>query len=85
MGWDQQDNKHYRGPIDRAFVSMTEPYEVAYFVDEYLRTRGYQITEQSRAAIRSWLPSYPGHAPIRRDALTLWLDVQIAAASKRSA
>lgn len=74
MNWNAQDNKHYRGPIDRIFVSMTESYEVSYFIDDYLRTRSYAVTDENRRKVGAKLQGYPGRAPFRRDDLNVFLD-----------
>jgi hypothetical protein len=77
MNWNQQDNKAYRGPIDRAFVSLTEPYEVTYFVDEYLSSRNYAVNDQTRQNIGGRLKRCALRAPIKRDELARWLDQDI--------
>lgn len=74
MNWNSQDNKHYRGPIDRVFVSATEEYEVDYFIDQYLKTRRYELTDENRRTVGAKLEKYPGRAPWRRDELNAHLD-----------
>lgn len=41
--WSKHDNKKYIGKIDRIYVSMTEDYEVEYFIDQYLKTHKYEV------------------------------------------
>jgi hypothetical protein len=77
MNWNTQDNKRYRGKIDRIYVSRTETYEVDYFVDDYLRTRSYAVNDESRRAMHGWLDAYPGRAPILRTDLEKWLDANV--------
>ena len=74
MSWNESDNKHYRGPIDRVFVSMTESYEVSYFIDAYLKNRGYDMTDNNRRIVGSKLETYAGRAPWKRDDLNAFLD-----------
>lgn len=74
MNWNAQDNKHYRGPIDRVFVSQTEVYEVSWFIDHYLKTRNYGITEENRKKVGNKMAQYPGRAPVKRDDLAAYLD-----------
>ena len=74
MNWNSSDNKHYRGPIDRVFVSMTEQYEVSYFIDQYLKTRGYGLTDENRKKVGTKLATYAGRAPFKRDDLNVFLD-----------
>ncbi len=38
--WSDHDNKKYIGKLDRIYVSMTEGYEVGYFIDKYLKDHG---------------------------------------------
>lgn len=74
MSWNASDNKHYTGPIDRVFVSMTESYEVSYFIDQYLKTRGYDMTEENRLRVGKKLQLFQGAAPWKRDDLNAFLD-----------
>lgn len=74
MSWNESDNKHYIGPIDRVFVSMTESYEVSYFIDQYLKTRGYDMTEENRSRVGKKLLLFQGAAPWKRDDLNAFLD-----------
>lgn len=74
MNWNSQDNKHYRGPIDRVFVSQTEQYEVDYFIDQYLSTRNFALTDDNRKKVGQKMQGYPGHAPVKRSDLEAFLD-----------
>ena len=77
MNWPEQDNKKYRGKIDRIYVSRTEWYEVDYAIDEYLRTRNYVINDANRKVMHGWLDAYPGPVPVLRTALQAWLDANV--------
>lgn len=68
------DNKDIRGPIDQVFVALTEPYELSFFVDQYLKTRGYAVTDPNRQKVRAKIATYAGRAPIQRDELNAFLD-----------
>ncbi len=70
------DNKHYRGKIDRIRVAFGQDYEVDYFVDQYIQSRGYTITTANREAIHGHLDAYAEAHPgtVMRDALTAWLN-----------
>lgn len=48
------DNKHITGPLGRQWVSRTEPYELHAFVDAYLRSRDYEVSDRT-ARSRRWL------------------------------
>lgn len=72
--WSSHDNKRYRGKIDRIYVSMTETYEVEYYIDHYLATRGFEISNKNRDIIASALEQCPGRAPFKRADLDTFLD-----------
>ncbi|ORM94900.1 hypothetical protein [Pantoea cypripedii] len=72
--WSEHDNKKYVGKIDRIYVSMTEEYEVEYFIDHYLQSRNYQISNENRDIVTDKLEAYPGKAPFKRDDLNTYLD-----------
>lgn len=78
MNWNSNDNKGYRGPIDRAFVSLTEPYERSYFVDEWLKSRKYKVDDNGRAVVNRVIDNYTGRAPIKRADLEKYLDANIS-------
>jgi hypothetical protein len=70
------DNKHYRGKIDRIRVAFGQEYEVDYFVDHYIQSRGYTITTANREALHGHLDAYSRSHPgvVMRDELTAWLN-----------
>jgi hypothetical protein len=76
--WSDHDNKKYIGKLDRIYVSMTEGYEVGYFIDKYLKDHGYGVNNKSRDVIAAELEKYPGKAPFKRDDLIAFLDKRIA-------
>lgn len=76
--WSGHDNKRYIGKLDRIYVSMTEEYEVEYYIDHYLETRGYGITNANRDVITAELESYPGRAPWKRVDLDAYLDRRVS-------
>lgn len=72
--WSSHDNKKYIGKIDRVNVSMTEYYEVEYFIDHYLKSRDFQVSNKNRDVIVNALENYPGKVPFKRDDLNAYLD-----------
>ncbi|GAB7547484.1 hypothetical protein [Cupriavidus sp. 8B] len=72
--WSGKDNKHYRRHFDRIYVSETEEWEVEYFIDHYLKTHGYDTSQQRREAILWAISEYPGRKPILRTQLTASLE-----------
>lgn len=74
--WSNHDNKKYIGKLDRIYVSMTESYEVEYFIDHYLQTRRFRVSNKNRDIIASTLETYPGKAPFKRDDLSKFLDAR---------
>jgi hypothetical protein len=73
MTWGDQDNKHYRGHIDRIYVSLTETWEVGYFIRHFLGVIGEPLTDANKAAVGKAMQQYPAHAPAVRDNLVAWL------------
>jgi hypothetical protein len=82
MNWPAQDNKRYRGKIDRIYVSRTEGYEVDFYVAHYLKSRNYTDNETSRQVIYQQMDLYPGKAPILRTDMDAWLDKRVTKATK---
>lgn len=78
MSWDDVDNKNYRGPKDDRLVSMSERYEVKYFIDDYLKSRNYTINDVGRDVIYGQMVKYPGPTPIVRVDLEKWLDTKVS-------
>ena len=76
--WNEDDNKRYRGKIDRVSVSRTEYYEAHYFIDHYLETHKYAKSDANRKRVGDAMDLYPGRAPIQRDELTDWLNNRFA-------
>lgn len=72
--WSNHDNKKYIGKIDRIYVSMTESYEVEYFIDHYLEKNKFDVSNANRNIIANALETYPGKAPYKRDDLTTFLN-----------
>ncbi|GAB3830581.1 hypothetical protein [Hymenobacter jeollabukensis] len=77
MAWKSEDNKKYIGKIDRVFVSLTEYYEVDYFINHFLTTNKYEVSHSNRNIIARHLDAYPGKAPVKRDDLDAWVKKQI--------
>ncbi|MDM3887037.1 hypothetical protein QSV36_15800 [Pseudomonas sp. BCRC 81390] len=74
MVWSSNDNKKYRGKIDRIFVSLTESWEVEYFIDHYLKTRNCTLSDDNRSKVAHKLEGVPGRAPHKREDVNAWLD-----------
>jgi len=72
--WSTHDNKRYRGKLDRIYVSMTENYEVEYYIDHYLETRKFDISNKNRDIVADALEKYSGRAPFKRTELDVYLD-----------
>lgn len=68
------DDKRITGPLDRQWVSRTEPYELRAFVDAYLRSRNFEATDKNREIVRHAVMNYSGRSPIARDLLVAYLD-----------
>jgi hypothetical protein len=76
MSWGDEDNKHYRGHLDRIYVSRTESWEIGYYIRHFLTSHNHDLSEQNRAAVGAMMQKYPGAAPVLRDDMTAWLKKQ---------
>jgi hypothetical protein len=72
--WSKHDNKRYIGKIDRVNVSLSESWEVEYFIDHYLQTRGRAVSNANRDKVVHALENFTGRAPYKRDELNAYLD-----------
>ncbi|NPC58536.1 hypothetical protein [Caenimonas soli] len=72
--WSSHDNKKYRGKIDRIYVAMTESYEVEYYIDDYLQSRGFEVSNPNRTVVADALEPHPGRTPFKRVDLDAFLD-----------
>lgn len=75
--WKHKDNKHYKGHLDRIYVSREEEWEVGYFVDKYLKDNNAETTQSNRDIIMSHIANYEGDAPIKRQDLIDYLDKKV--------
>lgn len=75
--WSDHDNKKYIGKLDRIYVSLSETWEVEYFIDHYLESRNCSLTTKNRNVIANKLEEYSGKAPYKRDDLKAFLDANI--------
>ncbi|NGY06624.1 hypothetical protein [Solimonas terrae] len=75
--WSDHDNKRYRGKIDRMYVSDTEYYEVEYYIDHYLESKGFAINNANRDVVAREMESFPGRAPHKRADMDKFLDGRI--------
>lgn len=75
--WPHKDNKHYKGHLDRIYVSRAEEWEIGYFVDKYLEDHNSTKNEKNRTVIMEQIAKYSGKAPIKREDLKNLLDQNI--------
>lgn len=68
------DNKKIVGPLDRQWVSLTEPYELRDFIDAYLKSRSLALTEENRGIVERDVRGYSTRSPIARVDLVAYLD-----------
>jgi hypothetical protein len=71
--WDRKDNPNVRGPKDSHWVALTEPYEVSAFVDHFLKSNNFGMTDANREVVKNSLKGYGGRSPVSRDDLTQFL------------
>ena len=74
MSWNSGASKHYQGPIDRVYVSLREVHDVDFFIEEYLRQRRLDASDDNRRRVGERLEAFLGRVPYRWDDLTDFLD-----------
>ncbi|MGZ5081707.1 MAG: hypothetical protein ACXWBT_19350 [Usitatibacter sp.] len=65
--------------IQRIHVSWTQQWDIAQYVEHYLQTRNYQLTEEACAAIREFIATYPGKPPCTKADMDFYLDANAEA------
>ena len=66
-----------RAPTDRVYVSWSEHLELTDYVDRYLTSRKYAVSNLARSAILECMAAYPGHAPYRKADMDFYLDANV--------
>ena len=74
MSWNSGASKHYQGPIDRVYVSLREVHDVDYFIEEYLRLRQLDPSDDNRRRVGEKLETFLGRVPYRWEDLSDFLD-----------
>jgi hypothetical protein len=72
--WSERDNLERRGEPDRRFVSLTERWELADYINRYLSTRGITRTPLRVEAILADIRRFDGSRPVLREEMTAYLD-----------
>jgi hypothetical protein len=63
--------------MEKIYVSWTEQWPVAQYIDHYLKSRRYAVNDLSRAAIRMLVAQYPGRPPLKKSDLDFYLDANV--------
>ncbi|MGI4743400.1 MAG: hypothetical protein ACRYG7_50255 [Janthinobacterium lividum] len=63
--------------LSRACFSILEEQEIAYYITQYIKARGYADSRENKNVLTRHVRQYPSDI-IRYDALTQWLDVRLA-------
>ena len=63
--------------MEKIYVSWTEQWKVAQYIDHYLKSRKYVVNDQSRAAIRMLIAQYPSKGPLKKSDLDFYLDANV--------
>ncbi|MFP3756554.1 hypothetical protein D3C87_1927900 [compost metagenome] len=75
--WSGKDNKHYRGHLDRINVSITEEWEVEYFIDKFLTSHNYSLSAPNREVVLKAISEYQGRKPVLREKLNAYLEQKL--------
>ena len=78
MGWNSNDGKCYQGKLFKVFVSLNESLEIEDYIDHFLRTRGYELTEANRKKIAKKLEHIADRSHHALSELDHWLDIQFS-------
>ena len=62
--------------VERIYVSWTEQWEMARYVDHYLTARNYVVNDESRAAIRMLIAHFKPR-PLKKGDLDFFLDANV--------
>ena len=63
--------------VERIFVSWTEQWDLATYIDHYLRTRRIPMTDASRERVWRCMGAFPGRAPHTKSDLDFFLDANL--------
>ena len=66
------------GQIDRTRFSLSEEHEVAYYVAQYIKARGYADSKENNNVLTRHVRQYPAGGAVAPGALTAWLDARLA-------
>ena len=69
--------------IERIFVSWTQQWDLATYIDHFLRTRRIPVTDQSRERVWRCLAAYHGQMPHTKSDLDYFLDANLDRDSAR--
>jgi hypothetical protein len=64
---------------DCIYASWSEPMPIAAYVDQYLASRKYAVSEGARTAILHCIAQYPGRGPYRKADMDYYLDHNVRA------
>ncbi len=78
MGRNRDDGKQYQGALFKVFVSSTESLEIEDYIDYFLRTRGYELSDSNRDIIAAKLERIPDRPHHTLNELDRWLDFQFS-------
>jgi hypothetical protein len=63
--------------IERIFVSWTQQWDLATYIDHYLRTRRIAVTDASRERVWRCIGAFQGPPPYRKSDLDFFLDANL--------
>lgn len=78
MGWNRNDGRQYQGTLLKVFVSSTEVMKIEDYIDYFLRTRGYELSDSNRDTIAAKLERIPERHHHTLNEVDRWLDFQFS-------
>ncbi len=75
MGWNRNDGKRYVGKLSKVFISHDEVLSAEDYIDLFLRTRGYELSNTNRDTVAAKLEKLPDRNHHTISELNHWLDI----------
>ena len=71
---DFENLKLHPAPSDRIYVSWTEQWDVARYVEHYIGERKLRMSDEVRATLRQRIAKYPWPGPRKKADMDRYLD-----------
>lgn len=76
LSWNRDDKKRYQGKHPSIFISSQATLDPEDYIDQFLRTRGYDLSDENRDKVAAKLEHAPERPHHGLHELNHWLDTQ---------